>query len=186
MTENASLTSSAAGRYATALFDLAKEEGVLETVEQDLISLGQALKDSTDLSHMIDSPIYSRDQQGRALTAVAEAMGLSALTKNVMGLMAQNRRSFALPKLIATYLALMAEHRGEVSANVTAARPLSDAQVSALSEKLRAAVGKDVKLDVTVDENIIGGLIVKVGSKMIDSSIRSKLAGLQNAMKEVG
>ncbi|MEM7508804.1 MAG: F0F1 ATP synthase subunit delta [Pseudomonadota bacterium] len=186
MSDTSTLTSSAAGRYATALFDLAKEEGTLETVETDLNALGTALADSEDLSHLIASPIHTRAEQGAALAAIGDKMGLSALTKNVLGLMAANRRIFALPQLIANYSALMAEHRGEVTADVTAAKALTKGQTDALAAKLKASVGQDVKLNVTVDESIIGGLIVKVGSKMVDSSIASKLAGLQNAMKEVG
>ncbi|MEM9045261.1 MAG: F0F1 ATP synthase subunit delta [Pseudomonadota bacterium] len=186
MTASSSLTSSAAGRYATALFDLAKEEGVLEAVEGDLIALKGALVESTDLQHLISSPIHTREEQGRALTAVADAMGLGALTKNVLGLMAANRRLFTLDRFLDVFATLMAEHRGEVTADVTAAQALSDAQTAKLAAELKSSVGKDVKLNVAVDESLIGGLIVKVGSRMIDSSIRSKLAGLQNAMKEVG
>ncbi|MEM0921645.1 MAG: F0F1 ATP synthase subunit delta [Pseudomonadota bacterium] len=186
MSETSTLTSSAAGRYAMALFELAKDDSALDQVESDLTALGTALEDSTDLQHLIASPIHTRDEQGRAITAVAEKMGLSTLTRNVLGLMAANRRIFALPKLIENYAALMAEHRGEVSADVTAAKALTKGQTEALSKRLRDAVGREVKLNVTVDEAIIGGLIVKVGSKMIDTSIASKLAGLQNAMKEVG
>ncbi len=123
---------------------------------------------------------------GRAMASVAEAMGLSALVRNVVGLMATKRRLFVLGDVIDIFAQLMAEHRGEVTADVTAARALSDAQQAALVSTLKAAIGREVKLNVTVDEEIIGGLVVKVGSKMIDTSIRSKLASLQNAMREVG
>ncbi|MEM0942792.1 MAG: F0F1 ATP synthase subunit delta, partial [Pseudomonadota bacterium] len=155
-----SLTSSAAGRYATALFDLAKEGGMLETIEADLDQMAAALGDSKDLSHLIASPVHSRAEQGRAMAAIADAMGLSGLTKNVIGLMAEKRRLFALPKLIEIYRALMAQHRGEVTAEVTAAKALTKGQTDALSAKLAASVGRDVKLNVTVDASIIGGLIV--------------------------
>ncbi|MBY8976059.1 F0F1 ATP synthase subunit delta [Rhodobacteraceae bacterium NNCM2] len=183
---SSTLTSSAAGRYATALFELAKEEGQLDSVEADLNSLSEALGESADLKHLISSPIHTRDEQGRALGAVAEKMGLGALTRNVLGLMAANRRLFALPQLIANFSALMADHRGEVTADVTAAKALTKAQTEKLEESIKTSIGRNVNLNVTVDEDIIGGLIVKVGSKMVDSSIRSKLTGLQNAMKEVG
>ena len=186
MTASSSLTSSAAGRYATALFELAKDEGSLEATETDLKALEAALEESADLRHLIQSPIHSRDQQARALGAVAEKMGLGTLTKNVLGLMASKRRIFALPKLIEIFAALMAEHRGEVTADVTSAKALTDAQTEKLVAELKSSVGRDVNLNVTVDESIIGGLIVKVGSKMIDTSIRSQLASLQNVMKEVG
>ncbi|MEL6478609.1 MAG: F0F1 ATP synthase subunit delta [Pseudomonadota bacterium] len=186
MSETSTLTSSAAGRYATALFQLAKEDSALDAVEADLTALGTALDASEDLHHLIASPVHTRAEQGRAIAAVAEKMGLSTLTRNVLGLMAANRRLFALPRLIENYAALMAEHRGEVTAEVTAAKALNKSHIADLTKKISSAVGRDVKLNVTVDETIIGGLIVKVGSKMIDTSIASKLAGLQNAMKEVG
>ena len=181
-----SLTAGAAGRYATALFELAQEAGSLDQAEADLTALGAALEDSADLSDLLKNPIYTRAEQGAAMAAVSDKMGLGSLVKNVIGLMATKRRLFAVPELIRMFQALMAEHRGEVTADVTAARALSDVQSSALVEQIKSAIGRDVKLNVTVDPAIIGGLVVKVGSKMIDSSIRSKLASLQNAMKEVG
>ena len=186
MTASTSLTAGAAGRYATALFELAQEAGSLDQSEADLDALSTALDDSDDLRALIRNPIYTRAEQGAAMAAICDKMGVSALVKNVVGLMAAKRRLFALPEMIATFQALMADHRGEVTADVTAARPLSDTQTNALAEQIKAAIGRDVKLNLTVDEGIIGGLIVRVGSKMIDSSIRSKLASLQNAMKEVG
>jgi F-type H+-transporting ATPase subunit delta len=180
------MTSGAAGRYATALFDLAKDAGALDQSETDLTALGAALEESDELSDLIRNPVYSRDEQGAAMAAIADKMGLSPLIKNVIGLMATKRRLFAVPELIEVFQSLMADHRGEVTADVTAAHPLSDTQATALVAKIKAAMGREVKLNVTVDEDIIGGLVVKVGSKMIDSSIRSKLTSLQNAMKEVG
>ena len=168
------------------MFELAEEAGTLDQAEADVTALGEALDESTDLRDLIKSPLYTRDQQGAAMAAIGEQMGLSPLVRNLIGLMATKRRLFALPQLIRTFQALMAEHRGEVTAEVTAARALSDTQASALVEQIKAAIGREVKLNVTVDEGIIGGLVVRVGSKMIDSSIRSKLASLQNAMKEVG
>jgi F-type H+-transporting ATPase subunit delta len=175
-----------ARRYATALFELAEESDRLERVEQDMNALAQALRDSADLRAVVASPIYGRDEQGRAMAALAAAMDLSDLTRSTLGLMAEKRRLFALGELTRAYAEMMAERRGEVTAEVAAAAPLSEAQIEALSETLRKAVGKDVKLNVAVDEDLIGGLVVKVGSKMIDTSIRSKLAALQNVMKEVG
>ena len=186
MSESSTLVSSAAGRYATALFDLASESDALPQTEKDMEALGAALADSDDLRALIETPVYTRDEQSRAMAAVADAMGLSPLVKNVVGLMASKRRLFVLDEVIEIFAKLMAEHRGEVTADVTAARKLSDMQQKALGETLKAAVGRDVKLNLTVDEKIIGGLVVKVGSKMIDTSIRSRLSALQNAMKEVG
>jgi len=178
--------SSAAGRYATALFDLASESKALDRTEADMEALGQALEASDDLRALLSTPIYTREEQGRAMASVTEAMGLSALVANLVGLMATKRRLFVLGQVIDIFARLMAEHRGEVTAEVTAARALSDDQQSALVNTLKAAIGREVKLNLTVDEGIIGGLVVKVGSKMIDTSIRSKLASLQNAMREVG
>ncbi len=186
MSDSSSLSSSAAGRYATALFDLAGEGGALEQTERDMASLGEALEASGDLRALISSPIYSRDEQNRAMAAVAGAMGLSPLVTNLVGLMASKRRLFVLGEVIDIFARLMAEHRGEVTAEVTAARALSDMQRDSLVATLKKAIGREIKLNVTVDEKIIGGLVVKMGSKMIDTSIRSKLASLQNAMREVG
>lgn len=181
-----SLTSGAAGRYATALFELAREAGQLDRADADLEQVAESLDESPELTDLIGNPVYTRAEQGKAMAAIAERMGLSDLARNVIGLMAQKRRLFALPEMIAQFRALLAEHRGEVTAEVTAAHPLSDAQASALADKIRASMGQDVKLNVRVDKDIIGGLVVRVGSRMIDSSIRAKLARLQTAMREVG
>jgi len=186
VTASSSLVSSAAGRYANALFELASEGKVLEQAEKDMEALGQALESSDDLRTLLGSPIYTREEQGRAMASVSEAMGLSPLVRNVIGLMATKRRLFVLDDVISIFAQLMADHRGEVTADVTAARALSKTQQTALAKSLKAAIGREVKLNTTVDESIIGGLVVKVGSKMIDTSIRSKLASLQNAMREVG
>lgn len=186
MSSSTSLTSGVAGRYATALFEIARDDEVLEKVEADVLALDAAVADSADLRQLLNSPIYSRDEQGRAIGALAEKMGLGREVASTLGLMAQNRRLFVLPGMIAQLKALIADHRGEVTAEVTAARPLSDAQTSALVETLRKQIGKDVALDVTIDESLIGGLVVKLGSRMLDTSIRSRLASLQNVMKEVG
>jgi F-type H+-transporting ATPase subunit delta len=186
VSESSTFVSSAAGRYATALFELANESDALAQTETDMTALGQALEGSDDLRALISSPIYTRDEQGAAMASVAKAMKLSALVRNVVALMATKRRLFVLGEVIDIFAKLMAEHRGEVTADVTAARKLSEGQQAGLVKTLKAAIGHDVKLNLTVDEKIIGGLVVKVGSKMIDTSIRSKLASLQNAMREVG
>lgn len=181
-----SLTSGAAGRYSTALFELAREAGELDRVDADLDQLSETLDESPEMAELIRNPVYTRVEQGRAMAAITDRMGLSNLVGNVVGLMAQKRRLFALPQMIAMFRALLAEHRGEVTAEVTAAHPLSDVQRDALAEKIKGSLGRDVQLNVRVDQDIIGGLVVRVGSKMIDSSIRAKLAKLQNAMKEAG
>ncbi|HUF57436.1 MAG TPA: F0F1 ATP synthase subunit delta [Thermohalobaculum sp.] len=186
MSDTSILVSDAAGRYATALFGLAREEDALEQTERDLDALGQALKESDDLRTLIASPIYDREDQSRGLAAVGEKMGLSQLVRNLVGLMVARRRIYMLPKVIDNFRALLAEHRGEVTAEVTAAKALTDEQAGKLAETLKGASGREVKLDVTVDEALIGGLVVRVGSRMIDTSIRSRLAQLENAMREVG
>ena len=188
MSNSASFTSGISGRYATALFELAKSEGQLDTVGADLDQLESALVDSADLGALISSPVYSREEQAAGIKAVAAKMGLSPLVANTLGLMATKRRLFVLPALIKSVKGLIADDKGEVTAEVTAAKALTDAQADALAKSLAETVGKgkSIVINTTVDESLIGGLIVQVGSRMIDTSIRSKLANLQNAMKEVG
>ncbi|MFN6951676.1 MAG: F0F1 ATP synthase subunit delta [Albidovulum sp.] len=186
MSEPASISAGIAGRYATAVFELAKEAKGLAALEADVTALAQALKDSADLRQLITSPVVSREDQGRAMAALAARMGLSSTVANTLALMAANRRLFVLPQLLAALTAMIAEEKGEVTADVTVAAELTTAQAEQLAATLKKNVGKTVKLNTTVDESLIGGLIVKVGSKMIDTSIRSKLASLQNVMKEVG
>ena len=186
MASSTSLTSGVAGRYATALFEIGKESKSLDKVEADVVALEAALVESDDLRGMIASPVFSREDQGKAIAAVAAKMDLGPAVSNTLGLMAQNRRLFVVPGLISQLKGLIAAERGELTAEVTSARPLGDAQIEALKRSLKDNLGKDVKIDATVDQDLIGGLVIKVGSQMIDSSIRSKLAHLQNIMKEVG
>ena len=186
VSEPASISTAIAARYALAMFELARDEGSLAAVEDDLAALEAALQASAEFATMINSPLLSRDAQGAAMAALAGKMGLSPVTANTLGLMAGKRRLYVLPQLIAEMRALIAEEKGEVTAEVTAAKALTKAQQKTLAETLKKAIGKTVRLDVAVDEALIGGMIVKVGSKMIDSSIASRLANLQNAMKEVG
>jgi len=186
VSEPASISSGIAKRYATAVFDLAKEGGDLATLEADIDQMESALNDSPALQAVLNSPVHSREDMGKAITALAAKMSLSQNTRGVLGMMAQNRRLFALPQLCATLRTMIADEKGEVTADVTSASVLTKAQADALVSTLQARFGKTVKLNVAVDESLIGGLIVKVGSKMIDTSIRSKLAALQNTMKEVG
>ncbi len=186
MSEPASISAGIAGRYATAVFELAKEAKGLAALESDVSALGEALSQSADLRGLIASPVYSRDDQAKAVAALAKKMKLSGTLASTLGLMATNRRLFVLPQLLSALEAMIAAEKGEVTADVTAAAALTKAQADKLAASLKKSVGKTVKLNTTVDESLIGGLIVKVGSKMIDTSIRSKLASLQNAMKEVG
>lgn len=186
MSEPASISAGIAGRYATAVFELAKEGKGLKALESDIEALGAALDESADLRNLISSPLYSRDEQAAAILAVARKMKLSPVVTNALGLMASHRRLFVLPQFLKAVAGMIADEKGEVTAEVTVATPLTKTQEGKLAETLKKSVGKTVKLKTTVDEGLIGGLIVKVGSKMIDTSIRSKLAALQNAMKEVG
>lgn len=186
VSEPASISSGIAARYALAVFELAKELKALKSLESDIDALDGVLKGSAELRDMIASPVVSRDDQGRAIAAIAAKMGLSELVANTLALMAQKRRLFVLPQLVADLRARIAHEKGEVTADVVSATKLSAAQAKELAAALKASFGKTVKLNATVDESLIGGLVVKVGSKMIDTSIRSKLASLQNAMKEVG
>jgi F-type H+-transporting ATPase subunit delta len=175
-----------AGRYAAALFELADENEALDQVAQDLTSLKTMLAESPDLVRMVRSPILSRADQGRAMAAVMQQAGVSELVQRFVGLVAQNRRLFALEGMIDAFLAELARRRGQTTARVTAARPLSDAQVHALTEALRSSLGRQVDVRLDVDPALIGGLVVKVGSRMIDTSVRTKLTKLQLAMKGVG
>ena len=186
VSEPASITDGIAYRYATAIFELAKDEDLLPKIREDADALAAALNESADLRDLIRSPVYGREEQKAAIGAVADQMGLHALTGNTMRLMADKRRLFVLPNLIDALRALIAEENGEITADVIAARELSDDQRNRLAETLKTSVGRAVNINLSVDETLIGGLVVKVGSKMIDTSIRSKLDTLQNTMKEVG
>ena len=186
MANTASISANVAGRYAQAVFELVREQGGLDQLAAQVESLGAALKDSADLRTLISSPLFSREEKENAIGAVADRMGLSPVLGNTLRLMAQNRRLFALPQLAERLSALIAEARGEVTADVVSAAPLTADQERRLTETLARKSGKTVKLNARVDEGLIGGMIVKLGSQMIDSSIRSKLASLQNVMKEVG
>lgn len=180
------MSHSIAGRYAQAVFDIASEEGGLDALADQVAALDAALRDSADLRGLIASPLYTRDQQGRAIGALATRMELAPVLANTLQLMAKNRRLFVLPQLVARLRGLIAEARGEVTADVTSAIALTDEQQKRLASTLAEKSGKKIKLNTHVDESIIGGMIVKLGSQMIDSSVRSKLASLQNVMKEVG
>ena len=175
-----------AGRYATALFELADEAKALDAVADDLRALKALLAESESLRRLVRSPVLSRDEQGRAIEAVLSKAGASPLTLKFIGVAAANRRLFALPGMIDAYLAELARRRGEMTAQVTSAHALSDSQTKALVDQLKKAVGAKVTVDVSVDPSLLGGLVVKVGSRMIDSSLRTKLSKLQLAMKGVG
>lgn len=175
-----------AGRYAAALFDLARDQGLIDRVLADFATLTAALGASPDLARLVSSPIVSRQDQAKAMAAVGARLGLSDLVAKFIGLIASKRRLSRLAEMIGAFNALVAHHRGQVSAQVTAARTLTDEQIGALKAALKGALRQDVAVDIRIDPALIGGLVVKVGSRMIDSSIRTKLANLKVAMKEVG
>ncbi|MDQ2067393.1 F0F1 ATP synthase subunit delta [Xinfangfangia sp. CPCC 101601] len=186
MSEPASVSTGIAARYASALFDLARDAGALKALDADAQALTAALAASPELRAMISSPVLSRAEQSGAIAAIGAQMGLHELTANTLALMADKRRLFVLPQLAVALADLIAADKGEMTAEVVSAAKLSAAQSKALAVTLKAKTGKTVKLNATVDETLIGGLIVKLGSTMIDTSVKSKLASLQNAMKEVG
>ncbi|MEP5633736.1 MAG: F0F1 ATP synthase subunit delta [Tateyamaria sp.] len=186
MSEPASISTGIASRYATAVYELAKEASDVKGLEGDIASLTSAMADSADFNALINSPLYSRDEQRGAVAAIAKKAKLTKVMANTLSLMADKRRLFVVPHLVQTLRDIIAEDKGEVTADVTSAKALTKAQSDKLAKTLKARMGKDVTINASVDEGLIGGLIVKVGSKMIDTSISSKLSSLQNAMKEVG
>lgn len=175
-----------AGRYASALFELANETNSLSAVEADLGKFEALMAMSEDLRRMVRSPVFSADDQTRAIGAVVEKAGIGGLTANFFKLIASNRRLFAAGDMIAAFRALSAKARGEVTAEVTSAVALNDAQIAQLKETLKASVGKDVQLATRVDPSLLGGLVVKIGSRMIDSSLKTKLSGLRTVLKGTG
>jgi F-type H+-transporting ATPase subunit delta len=177
------IQASLAGRYATALFELARDEKQLEAVGASLATLRQTLRDSEEFRELTSSPLISREQATGAVAAIAETMRLDPITTNFIGVLAENRRLNQLGPIIRAFNMLAANHRGETTAEVTSAHPLSDDQVKALKQNLRTRIGRDVAVDLNVDPTILGGLVVKIGSQMIDGSIRTKLNNLAHAMK---
>lgn len=172
-----------AGRYAAALFDLAQEQNKISEVEQDLVKFQQLYDMSPDLQRLVRSPVVAAEDQVRALSSVLDKVGVSGLAKNFIGLVARNRRLFAAPDMVRAFLSLAAKARGEVTAEVTSAHPLTEPQAEALKAQLKQSVGKDVTLAAKVDPALIGGLIVKLGSRMIDSSLKTKLSNLTLSLK---
>jgi F-type H+-transporting ATPase subunit delta len=186
VTDRTSPVSGVAGRYAAALFDLALDEDELDTVEADLNLLSALIDGSADLRRLVHSPVFSADEQQRAIGAVADRAGVGGTVGNVVRLMAKNRRLFALPGVIRGFMARLAAHRGEVSAEVVSARPLTEEQAAALEAALKESLGKEVAVEARVDPAILGGLIVRVGSRMIDGSIRSRLNSMKTQLKGIG
>jgi len=177
------IRASLAGRYASALFDLARDERQIDAVGRSLDALSQALLDSKDFAELIGSPLVDRDQAGKAFAALAAQFGLDPITTNFLGVLARNGRKRELRAIIRAFRRIAADHRGEATAEVTTAHPLKDDQVAALKQQLRARAGREVTLELAVDPAILGGITVKLGSQMIDASIRTKLNRLASAMK---
>ena len=175
-----------AGRYATALFELALEANAVEAVKADLDRFDALVAESADLNRLVRSPVFSAEEQVQALSVVLDRVGISGLAANFFKLVAANRRLFAVHDMIKAFRALVAQHKGEATAAVTVAEPLKDQHVDALRAALKSVTGKDVDLDIKIDPAILGGLVVKLGSRMVDSSLRTKLNGIKHAMKEAG
>lgn len=171
------------GRYASALFDLATEEKATEEVGRQLASLGSAIDQSEDLKRLVRSPVYSSEHQVAALEGIAAQLGLAGITLNFLKLAAKNRRLSALPGMIKAYATILSTSKGEIAGEVTSAEPLSGAQITDLKAALKSSLGRDVALSTRVDSSILGGLIVKVGSRMMDNSLKTKLQTLKIAMK---
>jgi F-type H+-transporting ATPase subunit delta len=174
-----------AGRYASALFELALEQKAVDQVRKDLDSFDELVAGSPDLDRLVRSPVFGADEQGKALAAVLDKAGIKGLAARFLQVIARNRRLFAVRGMIRAFRALVAKHRGEVTAQVTVAEKLSDANLDALKGAIKNVTGgKDIDFNVNVDPAIIGGLIVKVGSRMVDTSLRTKLNAIKIAMKE--
>jgi len=178
--------SGVAGRYATALFELARDEKSVDAVKADLDKFEAMMAESADLARLVRSPVFAADAQTRALSAVLEKAGIGGIAAKFLKVLTANRRLFAVRDVIRTFRTLVARFKGEVSADVTVAEPLNDKNLEALKGALKNVTGKDVDLNIKVDPAIIGGLIVKLGSRMVDSSLRTKLNSIKNAMKEAG
>ena len=184
-TEN-QMTSGVAGRYASALFDLAREQNELDKVDQDLSKVQAMLDQSGDLKRLVNSPAFAAEDQQRALKAVMDWASVGATTSNFLSVVARNRRLFAAEDMIKGFRQQLALHRGEMAAEVQSAMPLNDEQLAALKETLKSSFGKDVRLNTKVDPSLLGGLVVKVGSRMFDSSLRTKLMNLKVVLKGTG
>ena len=179
-------TAGLAGRYATALFELASADKQLDQVARDLLRLDAMIKASDDLERLIRSPIISRHDQGRALATILKESGMCKLTLNFVGTVAKNRRLFSISEIISAYNSLLAYHLGKSTAEIVTAITLTDKQITQISKSLKKAIGSDVAIKAKVDEKVLGGLIIKIGSKMVDGSLRTKLQQLRFAMKGIG
>jgi F-type H+-transporting ATPase subunit delta len=179
------IVSGMAGRYATALFELARDQKAVDAVKADLDRFDALLGESRDLMRLVRSPVFSAEQQGKALVAVLDLLRVGALTAKFLQVVTANRRLFAVRAIIKDFRTLVAHHKGEVVADVTLAEQPNERQLAAITDALRAVTAQDVQVALKVEPAIIGGLIVKLGSRMVDSSLRTKLKSIKHAMKEV-
>ncbi|RWM22061.1 MAG: F0F1 ATP synthase subunit delta [Mesorhizobium sp.] len=186
MAQSSSPISAVAERYAGSLFELALQANSVAKVEADLNSFAAMLEGSADLARLINSPVFSSEDQAKAIAVIADKAGITGLTGNFLRVVAQNRRLFAVPGMIKAFRQIAAEHRGETAAEVTSAHALTAAQEAELKAALKSVAGKDVAIAVTVDPSLLGGLVVKIGSRQIDTSLKTKLNSLKLALKEVG
>src|SRR5262245_23668957 len=175
-----------AGRYATALFELALAESAVDAVKGDLDRFDALVADSADLNRLVRSPVFSAEEQQKGLTAVLDQAGIGGLAAKFLKVVTSNRRLFAVRDIIKAFRTLVARHKGEVTAQVTFAEPPTETHLAAVKDALKAVTRKDVQVDVNVDPSIIGGLVVKLGSRMVDTSLRTKLNAIKLAMKEAG
>jgi F-type H+-transporting ATPase subunit delta len=182
---NEPIISGMAGRYANALFELALEQKSLDAVKGDLERFDALVAGSPDLTRLVRSPVFTAEEQAKALSAILEKAGIGGLAAKFLKLVASNRRLFAARDMVRAFRALVATHKGEATAQVTVAEKLGDKHLDALKAALKGVTGKDVDLDVKIDPAIIGGLIVKLGSRMVDTSLKTKLNSIKHAMKEV-
>ena len=178
------IVSGMAGRYASALFELALESNAVADVQRDLKALDALIAESPDLMRLVRSPVFSAEEQAKALSAVLDRAGIKGIAANFLKVVASNRRLFAVREMIRGFNALVAKHRGEVTAQVIVAEKLNDARMAEIKDALKSVTGKNVQVDVSVDPAMIGGLVVKLGSRMVDASLRTKLNSIKFAMKE--
>ena len=186
MASEETIVSGMAGRYATALFELASESNAIDAVKSDLDRFDTLIGESDDLARLVRSPVFSAEEQTQALAAVLDRAGIGGVAAKFLKLVTSNRRLFAVRDMIRAYRKLVARHKGEATAEVTVAEQLKDEHLVALRTALKAVSGKDVDLDIKVDPTIIGGLVVKLGSRMVDASLKTKLNSIRTLMKEVG
>ena len=186
MAKSSSPISGVADRYAGSLYELAEQTGAVAKVEADLTSFEKLIADNADLDRLVKSPVFSAEDQFKAVSAIVAKAGIAGLVGNFLKVVAKNRRLFAVPAMIAAFRTIAAERRGEVAAEVTSAHALSAAQETELRAALKSVAGKDVAITVTVDPTLLGGMVVKMGSRQIDTSLKTKLNSLKLALKEVG